>query len=124
VFRAAASFLSPAENNLDAVDVSDVAKSVVTTDGIPGESWLMSCGLFLEQGRERLAQPPRAQPSRREHGECDTKDSRKPWSEAEEQDLDEVTKKVAEFERTHPKQSRIAAVCRFSIVDFEQHDYV
>jgi hypothetical protein len=46
------------------------------------------------------------------------------WTEAHERELAEVKKQIADFERTHPKQSRIAAVCRFSIVDFETHDYV
>ena len=48
----------------------------------------------------------------------------KPWTDADEQELTEVNATITEFERTHPKQKRIAAVCRFSIVDFEQHDYV
>jgi hypothetical protein len=46
------------------------------------------------------------------------------WTPAHEAELAEVQRKIADFERTHPKQSRIAAVCRFSIVDFETHDYV
>jgi hypothetical protein len=45
------------------------------------------------------------------------------WTDAHERELAEVTKQIADFERTHPKQSRIAAVCRFSIVDFETHEY-
>ena len=42
----------------------------------------------------------------------------------DEKALADVEAKVAAFEAAHPKQSRIAAVCRFSIVDFEVHDYI
>jgi len=42
----------------------------------------------------------------------------------DEKALADVETKIKDFEASHPKQSRIAAVCRFSIVDFEVHDYV
>ena len=46
------------------------------------------------------------------------------WTDAHERELAAVDKQIDDFERTHPKQSRIAAICRFSIVDFETHEYV
>ena len=48
----------------------------------------------------------------------------KSWTPEDEKALADVEAKVTTFEAAHPKQSRIAAVCRFSIVDFEVHDYV
>jgi hypothetical protein len=48
----------------------------------------------------------------------------KAWTAEDQKALDDVEARVAAFEAAHPKQSRIAAVCRFSIVDFEVHDYV
>jgi hypothetical protein len=62
--------------------------------------------------------------SLREKKKAHEKDPAKPWTPADETALADVEAKVTAFEAAHPKQSRIAAVCRFSIVDFEVHDYV
>jgi hypothetical protein len=57
-------------------------------------------------------------------------DAAKPWTSDDERALAAVKAQISTFETNQEffsggsKISRIAAVCRFSIVDFEQHDYV
>jgi hypothetical protein len=96
---------------------------------IAGNETLIKGGAVAQGGAYDIrAQPDAITPAQQQVYErrvtlTDKKKAGKATPE-EEKELADVEAKITTFEAAHPKQARIAAVCRFSIVDFEVHDYV